>query len=56
MPDPEKYQLLSTDPEGWKLYLEVTQPVVQPRDVVLGKGQVDAQARGGEDWGGDNKY
>ena len=55
MPDPPQFQLLSTEPECWIFYLQMTQPVVQPRDVVLGQTQVDAQrGRGGGE--GYKKY
>ena len=49
MPDPAQLYLLSTDTEDRRLFLEMTQPVVQARDAVLGQGQVDAQCWGGGD-------
>ena len=52
MPDPAQLYLLSTDPEDRRLFLEMTQPVVEARDAVLGQGQVDAQLGAGGDRGG----
>ena len=43
MPDQTQFELLPTDPEDRRLFLEMIQPVVQAKDVVLGEGHVDAQ-------------
>ena len=52
MPDQTQFELLPTDPEDRRLFLEMTQPVVQAGDIVLGEGQVDAQLGADVDRGG----
>ena len=52
MPDQTQFELLPTDPEDRRLFLEMTQPVVQAGDAVLGEGQVDAQLGADGDRGG----
>ena len=52
MPDQTQFDILPTDPEDRRLFLEMTQPVVQAGNAMLGEGHVDAQLVADGDRGG----